>query len=80
MSEPYKVTRSRGAWRLQLFVDYWQNTFGVHPVDVVMRSGLHVEKVQRRDEIYYDYFVANEDVMKAVALIRLNGIPVEVVE
>ena len=78
MSEPYKVTRSRGAWRLQTFFD-WQGIYPVHPIDAVMRSGIHVEKFYRPDD-FADYYVANEDAMQAVALIRLNGIPVEVEE
>lgn len=78
MSEPYKVTRSRGAWRLQTFFN-WDGLYPIHPIDAVMQSGIHVEKF-KREEHYNEFFVANEDVMKAVALIRLNGIPVEVVE
>jgi len=78
MSEPYKVTRSRGAWRIQAFFT-WEGMYPAHPIDTVVQSGIHVEKF-KQDDFYSSYYVADEDVMQAVALIRLNGIPVEVVE
>ncbi len=45
----------------------------------VVQSGIHVERF-KREEHYDEFFVADKDIMQAVALIRLNGIPVEVVE
>jgi len=75
MSKPYKITRERGAWRLQTFFT-WEGVYPAHPIDVVIRSGIHVEKI-KCDEYYSSYYVSDEDIMKAVALIRLNGIPVE---
>jgi len=76
MSEPYKVTRSRGAWRLQTFFN-WKGVYPIHPIDAVVESGIHVEKFVR-PEAYAEYYVSDEDIMQAVALIRLNGIPMEV--